>query len=135
MTMPKQGKQKKLVAQGHLAQTGESVGVSVEEHSFTESPIPTPEQLLRYKDVMSDLPERIVRQFEADSENIRALQHASISGDISFDRRSQWMAFVIIMVGLFGTFCLAYYDKDIAAIATGIGTAALIFRGTFSRKN
>lgn len=133
--MPKQSKQKKLVAQEHAPQTGASLGLSVEEHSFTESPIPTPEQLIRYKDVMPDLPERIVRQFEADSENIRALQQASITGDLSFDRRSQWMAFVIIMVGLLGTFGLAYYDKDFASAATGIGTALLIFKGTFSRRN
>ena len=133
--MPRQSRQQKLVARGHSEQSGESVGLAMEEHSFTESPIPTPEQLLRYKEVMPDLPERIVRQFEEDSANIRDIQQKSVSGDISFDRRSQWMAFSIILVGLVGTFVLAYFDKDMASIATGIGTMALIFKGAFSRTN
>ena len=57
------------------------------------------------------------------------------TGSINFDKRSQLMAFTIIIVGLLGTFFLAYLDKDIASIITGLGTIALIFKGVFSKNN
>lgn len=107
-----------------------TIGVS----AITESPIPTPEQLEGYQRVLPDMPERILRQFEADSEHARNSQMKALQGDLDFDKRSQWMAFVIILMGLFITFLLAYLDKDVAAIVTGLGTASLIFKGTFSRQ-
>ena len=93
---------------------------------------------------MPDLPERIVKQFEADSvanrELSREAQTADIelqkvaqAADIKFETRSQWMAFFIILSGLIGTFLLAYFDKDVAAVTTGISTAILIFRGVFAK--
>lgn len=81
------------------------------------------------------MPERIFRQFEEDSISVRELSRKALEDDAAFDKRSQYMAFVIILVGMLGTFLLAYFDKDIAAICTGIGTAALIFRSTFSPRN
>ena len=45
------------------------------------------------------------------------------------------MAFIIIMFGFVGTLLLAYFDKDYAAIATAIGTVALIFKNVFSKNN
>ena len=79
------------------------------------------------------MPERILKQFEEDSETARTLQKDAQKEDIAFDKRSQWMAFGIILVGLLGTFWLAYSDKDTAAIATGLGTLVLIFKGVFSK--
>lgn len=108
-----------------------TIGVS----AVTESPIPTPEQLEGYQRVLPDMPERILKQFEADSEHFRTSQAKALQGDIDFDKRSQWMAFIIILSGLLITFFLAYLDKDVAAIVTGLGTASLIFKGTFSRQS
>ena len=79
------------------------------------------------------LSERILKQFEEDSEAIRELQRNAQKSDIAFDKRSQWMAFSTIMTGLIGTFLLAYFDKDVAAVVTGLGTMVLIFKGVFSK--
>ena len=98
-----------------------------------ERAIPSPEEIAKYKEVMSDLPERIVKQFEEDSVHIRELQKRKQEADIAFDKRSQYMAFVIIMFGFVGTLLLAYFDKDYAAVATAIGTVALIFKNAFSK--
>jgi len=84
---------------------------------------------------MPDLPERIVKQFEEDSIHVREFQKRKQEADIAFDKRSQYMAFVIIMFGFVGTLILAYFDKDYAAIATAIGTVALIFKNTFSKSD
>ena len=109
--------------------------ILAESHSLHIGPIPSPEEFAKYKKIMPDFPERILQQFEKDSENIRNLQKQAQEGDISFDKRSQWMAFVIIMTGLVATFILAYFDKNVAAAATGITTAMLVFKGTFAKKN
>lgn len=61
------------------------------------------------------------------------LQKKAQAADIEFEKRSQWMAFFVILLGLCGTFVLAYLDKDVAAVATGIGTVLLIFKGVFSK--
>ena len=100
-----------------------------------ERAIPSPEEIAKYKEVMPDLPERIVKQFEEDSIHIRELQKMKQESDIAFDKRSQYMAFIIIMFGFVGTLLLAYFDKDYAAIATAIGTVALIFKNAFSKSN
>ena len=109
-----------------------------------KSPIPSPEDFAKYKEVVPDLPERIFKQFEEDSvtnrELIKDAQSADIElqktaqkADIEFEKRSQWMAFSIIFFGLCSTFVLAYLDKDVVAVTTGIGTVLLIFKGVFSK--
>lgn len=130
MNLQKHSRKQAVVAQEGNRDSGKmTVGIS----SVTESPFPTPEQLEGYQRVIPDMPERILKQFEADSEHMRASQVKALQGDIDFDKRSQWMAFVIIMFGLGITSLLAYLDKDAAAIVTGLGTATLIFKGTFAR--
>lgn len=78
---------------------------------------------------------RILTVFEEDSKHTRDMGKRALEGSINFDKRSQLMAFTIIIVGLLGTFFLAYLDKDIASIITGLGTIALIFKGVFSKNN
>lgn len=100
-----------------------------------EGPIPAAEELQRYKEISPDLPNRILTVFEEDSKHTRDMGRRALEGSINFDKRSQLMAFTIIIVGLLGTFFLAYLDKDIASIITGLGTIALIFKGVFSKNN
>jgi uncharacterized membrane protein len=106
----------------------------MEEHSTTIGPIPSPEEFAKYKQVCEDMPDRILSQFEQDSASIRELTHKALIADVEFDRRSQCMAYSIIGIGLLGTIFLAYADKDVAAICTGLGTLSLVFKDVFSRK-
>lgn len=114
--------------------------------SVKTSPLPPPEDFAKYKEIIPDLPERILKQFEIDSVTERELkkekqsaeielQRSGQKADIEFDKRSQWMAFILMLGGLIGTIILAYLDKDIAAVATAIGTTALIFKGVFTKNS
>ena len=76
-----------------------------------KSPIPSPEDFAKYKEVMPDLPERIFKQFEEDSVTNRELIKDAHSADIEFEKRSQWMAFSIIFFRLCSTYILAYLDR------------------------
>jgi len=102
-----------------------------EEHI---GPIPTANEFARYREVLPDAPERILKVFEDDSKHTREMQKTGLDATVSFDKRSQWMAFTIIISGVIGTLILAYLDKNVASIVTGLATAALIFKGTFSHK-
>ncbi len=84
---------------------------SIVGHSTTSvriGPLPPPEDFAKYKEVK---PERILKQFEEDSATTRelkkerqlaniALQKSAQEADIAFDKRSQWMAFVVVMATL-----------------------------------
>lgn len=106
----------------------------LEEHSTTIGPIPSPEEFAKYKQVDKDMPDRILRQFEEDSSSVRELTHKALTADTEFDKRSQYMAYSVIIASLLGTIFLAYNDKDVAAICTGLGTLILVFKDVFSRK-
>lgn len=114
------------------------------QQTFRSGPIPSPKEFEGYKRINPDFPERIFKQFEEDSETNRNLQKEAqaadieldkerLKADIAFEKRSQWMAYTIMMLGLTGTFVLAYFDKDIPAIITGLSTAFLVFKGVFSK--
>lgn len=81
------------------------------------------------------MPNRILSQFERDSASVRELSHKALDADVEFDKRSQYMAYSVIAIGLVGTIFLAYSDKDVAAICTGLGTLFLVFKDVFSRKS
>lgn len=109
-------------------------------------PIPSAEEFAKYKEVMPDLPERLVKQFEEDSVSARELQKmaqlaeielqkSAQTADIAYEKRSQWMAFVIILTSFISTFVLAYLGKDTAAVTTAISALVMIFKGVFYRQN
>ena len=102
-------------------------------------PIPSAEEFAKYKEVMPDLPERLVKQFEEDSVVARELQKSAQKADIElqkeaqkadieYDKRNQWMAFVLIFIGIVSTFVLAYFDKDAGAVATGMSTLLMVLK-------
>ena len=80
------------------------------------------------------MPDRILKQFEADSASARELSHQALGSDIKFDVRSQYMAFLIIIISLLGTVFLAYNDKDVAATCTGLSTLLLLFKDMLSKR-
>lgn len=132
------------------------IETSITHQSFRSAPIPSPEDFAGYQRVSPDFPERIFKQFEEDSATNRELQRAAQEADIELDRkrqaadielarkrldadiaaekRSQWMAFLLMGGFLVGTVILAYLDKDGASLATGIGAAISAFKGVFAKK-
>ena len=66
------------------------------------------------------MPDRILKQFEQDSIATRELTNKALSADVDFDKRSQYMAYSVLVIILFGAFFLAYIGKDIAAVITDI---------------
>lgn len=87
-------------------------------------PIPTAEEFARYGEVIPDAPERILKVFEEDSKHVRELQSAALSGEISLDRRGQWMAFSTLL----GILIIVVYALYLGNV-TFAGIASLAFLG------
>lgn len=126
----KSKKQKKIAIRNN--EDAQVMAASVE--SYSSGPIPSPEEFIGYREVMPDLPERIITQFELDSDHIREMQKKAQDADIRYDLICLSIAAFVITLGLVSTVLLAYFEKDYAAITTGVSTAILVFKGLFHKK-
>lgn len=80
-------------------------------------------------------PERIMAEFEKNSGHIREQEVKALQAQIQETKRGQYMAMAVIIIGLAGTFALAYLDKNVASVITGVCTAMLVFKSVFTTKN
>ncbi|NHZ93489.1 hypothetical protein F2P45_31470 [Massilia sp. CCM 8733] len=75
--------------------------------------IPQPEILPQYREFIGDAPERILRVFEADSADIRAIRSRALESTRNDNCRFQWMAYSLIAGGYGISVLFACMDKDI----------------------
>ena len=64
-------------------------------------PIPDPDTLKRYGEVMPNLPERIVQSWETEQTHRREHERALVETSQKIDKRSQWFAFILSLLALF----------------------------------
>lgn len=72
-----------------------------------QGPLPSPAIFKGYAEVVPDAPERILRQFEANSAHSRDFQMAALKAQMADNRRTHWMAFglvalCMVMATIFG---------------------------------
>lgn len=64
----------------------------IHEERFT-GPVPPPNILAGYKNIDPTFPERMMKEFEANSSHIREMERLSLQSTIERDKRGQYMAF------------------------------------------
>lgn len=74
-------------------------------------PIPPPSILQGYANIQSDLPDRIFKEFEKNSEHIRVQEKKALEAQISEKTRGQWMAFLISVL-LLGILLYSLYIEN-----------------------
>lgn len=82
-----------------------------------------PEVLERYSQMVPDAPERVLKQFELNSETERAVTTGSLQAKIDDNRRRDWMAFAIIVSGLLVSALMAWIGVP---WLSGVTLAAII---------
>lgn len=70
---------------------------SMVNHISFRGPLPPPAMLREYNQIIENAAERIMAQSEREQAHRHALQHQTLAGAISKDRRGQWMAFIITL--------------------------------------
>ena len=91
------------------------------EISRHAGPLPSPKTLALYKDVMPDLPERIVRMAEKEGDHRRDMEEKLIRGNLNMKERGQWFGLIIAMFTLGIASFLIMYDHPISGGFIGIG--------------
>lgn len=109
----------------------------VEARSYS-GPLPPPEILAAYNEIVPGSAETIIAQFVAQGNHRMDLEKTVIHGDVS---RSNWglgAGFVLAAGTIVGSFSMIYLGKDViglAGIVMALGTLATAFvYGTFSRR-
>lgn len=74
--------------------------VIVEHSAIWQGPLPPPAILEQFRQIVPDAPERIFRQWEAESDHRRSYEKSALAGEQSKIRRGQWFAFIFALAGL-----------------------------------
>lgn len=108
---------------------------SVQIHQMTyQGPIPAPSIMDAYAKVDPTFPERIMRDFEKNSEHIRKSKEMELQASIDEKKRGQWMAFFLsaLLLGIVG-FSLWLGNTTFAGIS-GVAFIGLLIRSFIASK-
>ena len=127
-------------------QSAETTPVSTDESSVTStiqeqsqtleyfSPIPLPNILKGYKEIDPTFPERIMSEFEKNSEHARKQEKDALEAQIKESTRGQYMAF-FLSIALLGLILFSLYiDNDTSAFVSGLAFIGLVVK-SFLPKN
>lgn len=108
---------------------------SVQIHQMTyQGPIPAPSIMDAYAKVDPSFPERIMRDFEKNSEHIRKSAELELQASVEERKRGQWMAFWLsaLLLGIVG-FSLWLGNTTFAGIS-GVAFIGLLIRSFIASK-
>ncbi len=88
-----------------------------------QGPLPPPAILEGYAHLDASFPERIMREFEANSEHIRNMNIMAQEAEVSRDKRAQWMAFSLTFFLLLVIVYAIYKESTVIA---GFGSLAFL---------
>jgi uncharacterized membrane protein len=94
-----------------------------QSQSFS-GPLPPPEMLRKFDEVVPGAAERIIKMAEEQSAHRKDLEKKVIESDISRSKWWQVLGFVIAIVGLIASAYIAIYGNAIAGSVLGVGTLA-----------
>ena len=97
--------------------------VVVTQHSFS-GPLPPPEVLKRFDEVVPGSAERIIKMAEGQFAHRTELEKKVINSDIARSRLGQILGFTIAIVGLVCSVVISMYGNQIAGAVLGVGTLA-----------
>lgn len=101
-------------------------GVVVQQHSMQSfsGPLPHPDVLRKFEEVVPGAAERIIKMAEEQSAHRKDLEQKVISSDIARSKWGQILGFVIAISGLIVSAVISIYGNAIAGGIIGVGTLA-----------
>ena len=102
-----------------LSMPGPVAGKQVfHEERFT-GPMPPPSILAGYRNIDPSFPERMMKEFEANSSHVREMERLSLQSTIERDKRGQYMAFGLSILLLSIVFLSLYLGNIFFAGVSG----------------
>jgi uncharacterized membrane protein len=110
-------------ASGTGIQSGRRTVSAVASYSFS-GPLPPPELLAKYNDVIPNGAERIMAMAEEQAHHRQALEKIVVGGNVQSETRGQWMGLVICLVVVLGGILLIHEGRQL--VGGGIVGADLV---------
>ena len=93
-------------------------------HEVFQGPLPHPEDLSRYDDIVPGAGHRILAMAEGEQKHVHDLDRRKINENAKDVKRGQQFAFLVAIAAFASTVCLGYFGQSTAATAVG-GTTVL----------
>lgn len=104
-------------------------------HQSWEGPLPPPATLEAFRDIVPDAPERIIRQWELESDHRRQYEMTGLQGAIERDRVGQGAAIVFALAALaVGVVALVYGHPAVASLVVGTTVVSVVGAFLYQRK-
>lgn len=100
-----------------------SAVATTEIEAFFVGPLPTPDLLAGYEQVVPGAAERLLAMAEADAKHQREIEFAALRAEDSSVRRGQWLGFTIALVALTVSILALYLGSPWVAGIIGGATA------------
>jgi uncharacterized membrane protein len=106
------------------------------EQTLWSGPLPPPQTLEEFRQLVPDAPERIFRQWEEESNHRRKYEDTALKASIRSDRRGQIAAAIFAVGALVLTaVCVVYNQPWIAAILGGGTIASVVTAFLYERRH
>ncbi|MEK7586811.1 MAG: DUF2335 domain-containing protein [Patescibacteria group bacterium] len=106
------------------SQDGNGVVVRQNSTQIFSGPLPHPEILKKFDEVVPGAAERIIKMAEDQSIHRKELEKKVINSDIARSKWGQILGFVISVIGLLAAALIAIYGNAVAGGIIGVGTLA-----------
>ena len=103
-------------------QNGRAMSVSVTQQSSFSGPLPPPEVLGLYNEIIPNVAERLVASFEGQQSHRHQMESQVISAGIRRAWYGLWCGFVVALAGLGVAALAVVYQQQWAATVVGGGT-------------
>jgi len=117
---------RKVVAEPvRTRQTG-SITVS----STFSGPLPPPDALKNYEEILPGTAKRIVKMVERQAKHRQEIESRVVRSGVALEKRGQWIAFSVVMAAIIGGFVLVIAGQrphGLAVIITAIAAVAGVF--------
>ncbi|MFA7421953.1 MAG: DUF2335 domain-containing protein [Melioribacteraceae bacterium] len=123
---------------GNLPQKNSGYTVTAHHSELYVGPLPKPETLKQFDDIVPGAAERIITQFEEQSRHRRSLEQVVISNDVKLSQRGLVFGFIIGMVAIICGGILAFLGREIAGSFIGgggvVGLVSVFIYGSQSKR-
>lgn len=109
---------------GNAPNRNDRNAVVVHQSQSFSGPLPPPEILRKFDEVVPGAAERIIKMAEEQSAHRKDLEKRVIESDIARSKWGQVLGFVIAIAGLAASALIAIYGNAIAGSIIGVGTLA-----------
>ena len=97
-----------------------------------EGPLPPPEQMAKYEQMMPGATEQFFRMFESQTQHRQVLERLVIENNIRSTNRGQWMAFVLLLtIGVLGFVAMmsGFRGAGFLSAFAGVASVLVLFFG------